>query len=95
MNVGLIGLGIMGAPMARNLLKGGFNLTVATRTPGKAEKFAVENSSLGDVKAVITPAEVASLSDIIVTMVTDSPDVVAVARGDNGIFAAAKPGSAA
>jgi len=93
MNVGLIGLGIMGAPMARNLLKGGFNLTVATRMPGKAEKFVVENSSLGDVKAVITPAEVASLSDIIVTMVTDSPDVVAVTRGDNGIFAAAKPGS--
>ena len=93
MQVGLIGLGIMGAPMARNLLKAGFPLTVATRTPGKAEKFAVENSSLGDVKAVGTPAEVAAASEIIVTMVTDSPDVVAVARGDHGIFAAAKPGS--
>src|SRR5262249_39111018 len=93
MKVGLIGLGIMGAPMARNLLKAGFALTVATRTPGKAEKFAAENSSLGGVKAASTAAEVASASEIIVTMVTDSPDVVAVARGGDGVFAAAKPGS--
>jgi 3-hydroxyisobutyrate dehydrogenase len=93
MQVGLIGLGIMGAPMARNLLKAGFPLTVATRTPGKAEKFAVEEASLGAVKAVGTPAEVAAASEIIVTMVTDSPDVVAVARGENGVFATAKPGS--
>src|SRR5215475_14214566 len=93
MQVGLIGLGIMGAPMARNLLKAGFKLTTATRTPGKAEKFAAENSSLGDVKAVNTPAEVAAASEIIITMVTDSPDVVAVARGANGVFAAARPGA--
>jgi 3-hydroxyisobutyrate dehydrogenase len=93
MQVGLIGLGIMGAPMARNLLKAGFPLTVATRTPGKAEKFAVEEASLGAVKAVGTPAEVAAASEIIITMVTDSPDVVAVARGENGVFATAKPGS--
>jgi 3-hydroxyisobutyrate dehydrogenase len=93
MNVGLIGLGIMGAPMARNLLKAGFNLTVATRTPGKAEKFAAENSALGDVKVARSPAQVAEASEIIVTMVTDSPDVAAVARGDEGIFAAAKPGA--
>ncbi|MCI0338421.1 MAG: NAD(P)-dependent oxidoreductase [Acidobacteria bacterium] len=91
--VGLIGLGIMGAPMARNLLRAGFNLSVATRTPGKAEKFATENSSLGNVNAVGTPAAVASTSEIIITMVTDSPDVVAVARGENGIFSAVKPGT--
>jgi 3-hydroxyisobutyrate dehydrogenase len=83
----------MGAPMARNLLKAGFNLTVATRTPGKAEKFAAENASLGKVKAVNTAAEVASLSEIIITMVTDSPDVVAVTRGAEGIFTTARPGS--
>jgi len=83
----------MGAPMARNLLKAGFSLNVATRTPGKADKFASENSPLGEVKAVTTPAEVASLSEIIVTMVTDSPDVVAVARGGQGVFAGSKPGS--
>lgn len=93
MQVGLIGLGIMGAPMARNLLKAGFQLTVATRTPGKAEKFAADNASLGSVKAVKSAAEVAAMSDIIITMVTDSPDVVTVARGEQGIFAKAKPGS--
>src|SRR5499433_2057578 len=92
MQIGLIGLGIMGAPMARNLLKAGFQLTVATRTPGKAEKFAADNASLGSVKAVKSAAEVAAMSDIIITMVTDSPDVVTVARGEQGIFAKAKPG---
>ncbi|MEK7830455.1 MAG: NAD(P)-dependent oxidoreductase [Acidobacteriota bacterium] len=92
MKVGFIGLGIMGAPQVRNLLRAGFELTVATRTPGKAEKFAADNSSLGKVSAVQTAAEVAAVSEIIITMVTDSPDVVAVCRGEQGIFAAAKPG---
>ncbi len=91
--VGLIGLGIMGAPMARNLLRAGFNLKVATRTPGKAEKFTAENSSLGQVNAAGSAAEVAALSEVIISIVTDSPDVIAVARGDNGIFASAKPGT--
>jgi 2-hydroxy-3-oxopropionate reductase len=90
MQTGLIGLGIMGAPMARNLLKAGFALTVATRTPGKAARFAAENAG---ATAVETPAEVAAASEVIVVMVTDSPDVVAVARGEGGIFATAKPGA--
>lgn len=93
MQVGFIGLGIMGAPQTRNLLRAGFEVTVATRTPGKAEKFAEENASLGAVRAVETAAEVAAASEIIITMVTDSPDVIAVARGEHGIFAAARPGS--
>jgi 3-hydroxyisobutyrate dehydrogenase len=93
LKVGLIGLGIMGAPMARNLLKAGFPVTVATRTAGKAEKFAAENSSLGTLSAAASPAEVAASSDLIVTMVTDSPDVIAVARGERGLFASARPGS--
>lgn len=91
--VGLIGLGIMGQPMARNLLRAGFRLTVATRRPGKAHDFAVQNGELGMVGAVTTPAEVAAASGIIVTMVTDTPDVEAVVRGEQGIFATAKPGS--
>lgn len=97
MQVGFIGLGIMGAPQVRNLLRAGFEVTVATRTPGKAETFAADNASLGKVRAVETAAEVAVASDIIITMVTDSPDVVAVCRGginnEPGIFATAKPGS--
>lgn len=92
-NVGFIGLGIMGQPMARNLLRAGFSLTVATRTPGKAAAFAKENSLIGQVTAVETAAEVAAASEVIITMVTDSPDVVAVAQGEHGIFATAKPGA--
>ncbi len=93
MQVGLIGLGIMGAPQAQNLLRAGFVLTVATRTPGKAEKFAADNKALGNVHAVNTAAEVAAACDVVITMVTDSPDVIAVAQGENGIFAAAKAGT--
>ncbi|MCW5967507.1 MAG: NAD(P)-dependent oxidoreductase [Blastocatellales bacterium] len=93
LKVGLIGLGIMGAPMARNLLRAGFELTVATRSPGKAERFVAENSQLGSVTAAATPAEVASRCDAVITIVTDTPDVVAVARGESGIFSAARPGA--
>ena len=93
MNVGLVGLGIMGAPMARNLLRAGFAVTVATRTKGKAAEFAEKEASLGNVRAVETADEVASVSDIIVVMVTDSPDVATVARGSSGLFSTAKRGT--
>jgi 3-hydroxyisobutyrate dehydrogenase len=96
MNIGLIGLGIMGAPMARNLVKAGFALTVATRTPGKAEAFVATTRQThpeAQLTAVSTPAEVAAAADIIVTMVTDSPDVIAVAQGESGIFSTARPGT--
>ena len=93
MQVGLIGLGIMGAPMARNLIKAGFSMTVATRTPGKAASFAAEASSLGTVRPVDSAAEVASASEVVITMLPDSPDVVAVAHASNGVFAGARPGT--
>lgn len=93
MQVGFIGLGIMGQPMARNLLKAGFPLVVATRTAGKAATFTKENAALGQVQAAATPAQVAAVCDIIVNIVTDTPDVVEVAYGENGLFATAKPGT--
>ena len=93
MNVGLVGLGIMGAPMARNLLRAGFTVNVATRTPGKAADFASRATPSEKVKAMSTAAEVASASDVIVVIVTDSPDVAAVAKGPEGLFATARPGS--
>lgn len=93
MRTGLIGLGIMGAPMARNLLRAGFPLSVATRTPGKAANFARDSAALGTVRALTTPAEVAAASDVVITMVTDSPDVVEVTRGETGVFAGARPGT--
>ncbi len=93
MQVGFIGLGIMGQPMARNLLKAGFPLVVATRTPGKAAAFAKDNAALGNVQAAETPAQVAAICDLIVVMVTDTPDVVEVAYGETGLFATANPGT--
>ena len=93
MRVGFIGLGIMGQPQARNLLRAGFALTVATRTAGKATRFAEENKGLGNVRAVETPAEIARECEVIITMVTDTPDVVAVAYGADGILSSAKPGT--
>lgn len=93
MQVGLIGLGIMGAPQARNLIKAGFSVTVATRTAGKAEQFAQENASLGEVRAVNTAAEVAAACDVVITMLPDSPEIAALARGDDGLFAHAKAGT--
>lgn len=88
MKVGFIGLGLMGGPMAKNILKAGFELIVATRTPGKAEGFVsscLEASKEARVRAG-SIADVARGSEVIVLCVTDSPDVVNVARGPDGLF---------
>jgi 3-hydroxyisobutyrate dehydrogenase len=86
--VGLIGLGIMGKPMARNLLKAGFALTVYNRTASKADDLRNEHAAV-----VMSPAEVAAASDVIITMVTNSPDVEEVVLGSQGIIQGAKSGS--
>jgi 2-hydroxy-3-oxopropionate reductase len=85
--VGFVGLGIMGTPMARNALKAGFAVTVTNRTQGRAKP-------LGEAGATVvkTPREVAQRSDIVVTMVTSSPDVEAVTFGPDGIAAGAHDG---
>jgi 3-hydroxyisobutyrate dehydrogenase len=80
--VGFIGLGTMGTGMARNLAKAGFPLTVATRTPGKAQAFARELG--GEVAAAETPEEVARRSDVIVSCLPDSPEVEEVHLGTRG-----------
>jgi len=78
--VAFLGLGIMGAPMARNLLKGGFELSVWTHTEGKAERFASEHGA----GAAATPREAAEGADAAVTMVVDSPEVEEVLLGGDG-----------
>jgi len=87
-SVGFIGLGIMGAPMARNIIKAGFALTVHNRTRAKEEPLA----ALG-AKRAASPQEVAEQSTIIITVVGDSGDVEAVITGDDGVLAGAKAGS--
>jgi 3-hydroxyisobutyrate dehydrogenase len=78
--IAFVGLGIMGAPMARNLLEAGFDVTVYTRTSEKAERFAAEHGA----HAAPTPAEAAARADAFVTMVPDQPQVEEVLFGAGG-----------
>ncbi len=87
MKIGFVGLGIMGRPMALNILKGGFDLTVWAR---RAESMAPLLEA--GAKGAASPAEVAAKCDIVVSMVSDAPDVEAVALGAGGVAEGAKPG---
>lgn len=78
--VGVIGLGTMGAAMAANLLKAGFETSVWNRTPGRAGPLA----EAGALEAA-SPADVAARSDLVVLSVSDTPDVEAVVFGPNGV----------
>jgi 3-hydroxyisobutyrate dehydrogenase len=78
--IGFVGLGIMGAPMAANLVRAGFDVTVYTRTREKAERFAAEHGAT----AAETPAQAAREADFFVTVVPDSPQVEEVLLGDDG-----------
>lgn len=86
-HVGLIGLGIMGKPMANNLLKAGFPLTVHNRSRGKVEELVRQGAT-----AANSPREVAGAVDVIITILPNSPDVELVALGPNGIKEEAKQG---
>ncbi len=86
--VGMIGLGIMGRPMVRNLLKAGYNVTVHNRSSGPMEELAAEGATPAD-----SPRAVAERVDIVITMLPDSPDVEAVMRGERGVFAGTRAGS--
>src|SRR5207302_1141072 len=90
LRVGFIGLGTMGLPMARNLAKAGFPLTVTTRTPAKAEALAREISG---VRAVESAQEVGRESDVVVSSVPDAPEVELVHLGDHGTASGAARGA--
>ena len=86
--VGFIGLGIMGKPMARNLMKAGYELTVHNRSRGAADELAKEGA-----KAAESPKEVAAASDVIITMLPDSPDVERIVVGEGGVLEGSREGS--
>ncbi len=88
MKVGFIGLGIMGKPMSKNLIKAGHELVVYNRTQSKADELV----SLGAVRGE-SPADVASQCSVIITMLPNSPHVREVCLGQNGIAEAAAPGT--
>lgn len=87
MNAGFIGLGIMGQPMARHLWRAGFPLTVYTRTAAKAETLLAAGAQWAG-----SPAAVAAASDVIITMLPDTPDVETVLFGPQGVAAGLRPG---
>lgn len=86
--VGLIGLGLMGLPMGRNLLKAGFALTVWNRTRSKAEKLEQEGA-----KAANSPQDVAADSDVTFTIVSDPPALEQVLWGESGALLGLRKGS--
>ena len=85
--IGFIGLGIMGRPMARNLLKAGHSLVVHSRSRGPVEEIVKAGA-----KAGTSPKDVAGQCDVLITMLPNSPDVEQVALGPNGIIEGARKG---
>ena len=85
--LGLIGLGIMGRPMARNLLKAGYALTIHDVNRAAVDELVAEGAVAGT-----SPREVAAAVDVLITMLPDSPEVREVYLGPAGAFEALRPG---
>jgi 2-hydroxy-3-oxopropionate reductase len=85
--IGFIGLGIMGRPMARNLLKAGHSLVVHSRSRGPVEEIVKAGAT-----AAASPRDVAAQCDVLITMLPNSPDVEQVALGASGIIEGARRG---
>jgi 2-hydroxy-3-oxopropionate reductase len=87
LHVGFIGLGIMGRSMSKNIHRAGFPVTVWNRTAYKMEEAAKWGAETAN-----SPKEVAERSDVVITMVGDTPDVREVVEGPNGVLEGARPG---
>ena len=85
--VGFIGLGVMGAPMAGNLVEAGHSLVVHSRSPEPVDALAEAGAETAQ-----SPREVAERADVVITMLPDSPAVEAVVLGDDGVLAGASEG---
>jgi 2-hydroxy-3-oxopropionate reductase len=86
--VGFVGLGIMGKPMATNLMDAGYKLTVHNRSPEKALELGEAGASVAN-----SPKELAENTDIIITMLPDSPQVSEVVAGEGGVLEGITEGS--
>lgn len=85
--VGFIGLGIMGQPMAINIARAGYRLTVYNRTRAKAEPLRALGAYVAE-----SPREVAERSDVVIAMLTDGPDVEKILFGERGVVEGSRPG---
>lgn len=88
--IAFIGLGIMGQPMAKHLLVAGYPLNALDRIPALQADVVAAGARAG-----VTPAEVSQASDVVITMVPDSPDVEEVMFGPDGVMQGLRPGSLA
>ena len=86
--IGFIGLGLMGKPMALNLLKKGFAVVAHSRSRGPVDEVVAAGG-----RAASSPAEVARSAKQIVTMLPDGPDVALVLEGEDGVFGAMSRGT--
>jgi 3-hydroxyisobutyrate dehydrogenase-like beta-hydroxyacid dehydrogenase len=86
--IGFIGLGIMGRGMAANILRAGYPLTVWNRTSARTEALVARGATAAD-----SPAAVATASEIVITCVSDTPDVTAVVLGEKGVIEGIGPGA--
>ena len=87
-NVGFIGLGTMGKPMAKNLLAAGFSLVVHNRSQGSVEELVAAGAT-----PAANPKEVAAASQVVVTCLPDAPEVKEIALGKSGVIEGAQPGN--
>jgi 2-hydroxy-3-oxopropionate reductase len=87
MKIGFIGLGIMGKPMAKNLLKAGYQLVVHDINPSPVKELATAGA-----EAASSAKEVAQKTDVVITMLPNSPHVKEAVMGPNGVLEGAKPG---
>jgi 2-hydroxy-3-oxopropionate reductase len=86
--IGFIGLGVMGKPMAKNLLAKGYPLVVHSRSEGPVQELVTAGA-----RRAGSPAEIAQHAERIITMVPDSPDVELVLEGPHGVFSAIQRGT--
>ena len=86
--IGFIGLGIMGKPMARHLMRAGYPLVIHNRSRASVNELSSEGA-----RAAASAKEVAEQSEFLITMLPDSPDAELVYGGEQGVFSAVKPGT--
>lgn len=88
MRIAFIGTGLMGAPMIRNLIRAGHSLVIYNRTRTRAEKLIPDG-----VEVVDSPAQAAKGAEVVITCISDTPDVEQVLLGPNGVIETARPGT--
>ena len=84
-NIGFIGLGVMGKPMAKHLIAAGHRLTVHNRSRGSVDELVAAGAT-----AAASPAEVARASSVVITMLPDTPDVERVLTAEDGVLSASR-----